>query len=712
MYIKRQVINEVGLFDSKTFQRGYGEENDFCFRAQQLGYHDVLCDDTYIYHSGSVSFTNNEEKRRLIQSHERILEDRYPLQMQKNREYVRDNPHQYLRDNIDLYASIENGKKNLFFLLHSDFRVDSQDNVGGTQFHVKDLVSRFRILFNVFVASRDGDSLAYTIYTEDCEKTLKYFIGPRKAFPVFHDVEISKILRNILSGFHIDLIHVQHVVSLSFDIFGIAREMKIPVILTLHDYYYICPTTNLFSCDNERCDKWSDKCKKCLHERLNYSEEIDYIAAWRTNCLEALRSCEVILTPSQSTKEIYTRFYSEILEKIIVIPHGLDAFTPALLNGEAELSEKSQVYYYIDKAFDFDNIVSGWAFQTELESKNADIFLSLRDSEGRQELFLATKKIRQDVANTKNDERYLWSGFSVSVPDCVFCSGDLSARLYISNSEKYYRSDPFTLRGYVRKEKKRPRIAFLGGQNKIKGSDVVYQLISQSSAREYDWYVIGGCGDEKIASLEKKNLRKLGWYSRETVKTILVGNKIDLVCILPVAAETFCYTLSESLMAGIPVLARDIGALGERLRGSGLGWLVPADADHVVIKEKIDEILSNQNDYALIRESVSRFRHKSVSEMISEYLKIYEAELDRVSDEERAFDPAIILNRSKESQIVYQSRNALLEDINYLQTQINLIQSSTAYRVALFFSTRSKWIKEPLKTLAQFFFKIADLFSK
>ena len=56
MYIKREVIQRVGLFDAETFQRGYGEENDFCWRAEQMGYTHVLCDDTYIYHSGTVSF--------------------------------------------------------------------------------------------------------------------------------------------------------------------------------------------------------------------------------------------------------------------------------------------------------------------------------------------------------------------------------------------------------------------------------------------------------------------------------------------------------------------------------------------------------------------------------------------------------------------------------------------------------------------------------
>ena len=79
MFIKREVIEKIGLFDKETFQRGYGEENDFCYRAEQVGYHHVMCDNTYIYHTGTTSFLN-DEKRKYIEVHQKILAERYPEQ--------------------------------------------------------------------------------------------------------------------------------------------------------------------------------------------------------------------------------------------------------------------------------------------------------------------------------------------------------------------------------------------------------------------------------------------------------------------------------------------------------------------------------------------------------------------------------------------------------------------------------------------------------
>ena len=75
MLVKREVIDCIGNFDAETFGRGYGEENDFCNRAEQAGYHHVMCDNTYIYHSGTKSFIS-KEKEEYIKAHERILRER------------------------------------------------------------------------------------------------------------------------------------------------------------------------------------------------------------------------------------------------------------------------------------------------------------------------------------------------------------------------------------------------------------------------------------------------------------------------------------------------------------------------------------------------------------------------------------------------------------------------------------------------------------
>ena len=56
MAISLRAIKLVGLFDESTFGLGYGEENDFCQRAERAGLSNVLCDNAYVVHHGGASF--------------------------------------------------------------------------------------------------------------------------------------------------------------------------------------------------------------------------------------------------------------------------------------------------------------------------------------------------------------------------------------------------------------------------------------------------------------------------------------------------------------------------------------------------------------------------------------------------------------------------------------------------------------------------------
>jgi GT2 family glycosyltransferase len=56
MWISREAIDAVGLFDETRFGLGYGEENEFCIRATAAGFEHVVDDATFVYHAGHRSF--------------------------------------------------------------------------------------------------------------------------------------------------------------------------------------------------------------------------------------------------------------------------------------------------------------------------------------------------------------------------------------------------------------------------------------------------------------------------------------------------------------------------------------------------------------------------------------------------------------------------------------------------------------------------------
>lgn len=67
LLIKHKVLEDIGYFDEERFGKGYGEENDFCLRARQLGWQLALADDVYIYHRQSKSYCH--ERRRTLCAH-------------------------------------------------------------------------------------------------------------------------------------------------------------------------------------------------------------------------------------------------------------------------------------------------------------------------------------------------------------------------------------------------------------------------------------------------------------------------------------------------------------------------------------------------------------------------------------------------------------------------------------------------------------------
>ncbi len=64
LYMRRDCLDAVGFLDAARFNRGYGEESDFCMRALNLGWRSVCATDVFVAHVGSVSF--GQEKSRLV----------------------------------------------------------------------------------------------------------------------------------------------------------------------------------------------------------------------------------------------------------------------------------------------------------------------------------------------------------------------------------------------------------------------------------------------------------------------------------------------------------------------------------------------------------------------------------------------------------------------------------------------------------------------
>lgn len=573
MYVKREVIDKIGVFDAETFERGYGEENDFCYRAIEAGYHHVMCDNTFILHTGTSSFLS-EEKQRYIAEHERIIDTRYPNLNRVVQIHCRDNPNAMVSENVRFWTDYNKRpkRKTVMYLIHADFRDGSDNNVGGTQLHVKDLTMGLRDTFDILVAARDKAYLNVTLYTQNQEFFFQYYIGEIEHYNQFRSEKFAGLYRKILENFGVDCVHIHHTKGLSLELFYEAAQMKIPVLATVHDYYYLCPGADMINLQTELCvgRENSDTCSACLRVKRGIIESLPYIGIWRKEHLDALMQAETIFVPSNSTKRIISGYFNKLHDKLVVIEHGSNS-----LEKVKELPEH--------------------------------------------------------------------------------------------------------------KNKKTFNVGFLGGINAAKGYHTVIETIKKGD-KDIRWHLFGLFERNAPEVERKKNFIDVGKYKREELPWLLRKYEIDLICILPICSETFCYTLSEAVMCDVPVVVTDIGALGERVREMDCGWVVPANATAKDILNIIDRLKVRGEEYQQKREKIRNIQIKTVDEMCCQYQNVYEKCLLEQIREAAEYDYEWLLNGimrglGKKAYANEKNIDSVLEQLENVERRLYEVTNSFAYQM-------------------------------
>jgi len=622
MFIKREVIDIIGGFDAETFGRGYGEENDFCNRAEQVGYKHVMCDDTYIYHSGTKSFLS-KEKEEYIRQHDAILNKRYVKQMHKNAVHVRDNPNKKIGENIGIFFELYNQKKNLLYLVQSDFKQGASDNIGGTQLHVHDLVYGLKKDYNIFVVARDNKNLIVTAYVNNQVKELAFNIADQNDFFIFNDRKQNIFWQNILKAFRIDIIHIHHTYGMSFDVFDVAKELRIPIIVTLHDFYYICPTIKML--DEKGCvcvdHNTETKCVDCLMKQFDYTEQVDFIKVWRKKCGQYLMQAERIVVPSNSAKSIVLKYYPLVVSKLLVIEHGYKE----IKNIDLQHSVSStNIRSCVERCERRDNgyKISGWAYEINGDCRKNSIWLKISNDLGETSMVPTSVVYRPDVSA---DLLISNCGFEAYIPQHIISNvTKIMVDVLIETPNKRIKSESVEIGLSIETKRRSPklRVAFIGGLNQAKGGDKVAEIIKKGPD-DIDWFVFGGIGCEQLNNMKQSNLIKTGYYKTSHLAGLLEAYKIDVICILSLWPETYSYTLTESILNRIPVIVTDIGALGERTKRNNYGWTVKVESVTDEVLNILKHILENPVALENQKKNIQEVKIKSLEEMNNEYKSIY-----------------------------------------------------------------------------------------
>ena len=99
MYIRRDCLDAVGVFDEENFGIGYGEECDFSMRARSANWINALCPGVFVYHEGGQSFTGQTDDR--IRAAEETLHRLHPQYHVLATAFIDSDPIRPFRDALD-----------------------------------------------------------------------------------------------------------------------------------------------------------------------------------------------------------------------------------------------------------------------------------------------------------------------------------------------------------------------------------------------------------------------------------------------------------------------------------------------------------------------------------------------------------------------------------------------------------------------------------
>jgi glycosyltransferase involved in cell wall biosynthesis len=148
-------------------------------------------------------------------------------------------------------------------------------------------------------------------------------------------------------------------------------------------------------------------------------------------------------------------------------------------------------------------------------------------------------------------------------------------------------------------------LALVGGVQPHKGAEIFIDVVERLAAGRPDltWSAYGGGDPALLARLRGTGrVRVRGYYRAGSLPALLRRDRVDLALLPSIVPESFSLVLSECRAAGVPVLAFDLGAVGERLRQGGGGLVVPLEegaagfaalAAAVVSGERTVPILAN-----------------------------------------------------------------------------------------------------------------------
>lgn len=299
MYIRRDCLNEIGLFDVARFGKGYGEENDFCMRAYYKGWKNLFLLDTFVHHKGGVSFGDSQNPRK--QKAMEVLRQLHPSYDQLVLEHIQADPAQKARFMLDL-ARLK-ARPIVLFVTHN--------RGGGTLRHVQEFETLLAATqMNALLLASGENGQAELTFLDQKEALRLYFKLDRDADALIDFLRTIEVCR----------MHYHHTLDHHPCVLALPEQLACPFDVTIHDYYMVCPQISLTNEQNQYClEKGEQACAHCLTK--NPAPQGVSIQVWRHHALEFLQKAARIFCPSYDVLGRIRKYYPTLSSRLIFTYH-------------------------------------------------------------------------------------------------------------------------------------------------------------------------------------------------------------------------------------------------------------------------------------------------------------------------------------------------------------------------------------------------------
>jgi O-antigen biosynthesis protein len=168
------------------------------------------------------------------------------------------------------------------------------------------------------------------------------------------------------------------------------------------------------------------------------------------------------------------------------------------------------------------------------------------------------------------------------------------------------------------------RVLIPGNIGPSKGSQILRDIAELDKQGRYEFHFLGS-----TAGMLKDVGVHHGTYDRSNFHREVRDIKPMFGLVFSIWAETYCHTLTEMWACGIPVLGMDIGAVGDRIRASGAGWLLSHRATPYEALGMLGAISADSEGYAQRLAAVERWqeteaRWNDTATMAAQYRQTYD----------------------------------------------------------------------------------------